>query len=227
MDQILEFIVPAIVLIAWAINSVVQSKQNKGEEEDVPEYTPLEHEANQRDEDDRTRRIQDEIRRMISERRGDTPQEEPQTAPSTLGPITLGEEHARTSTLTEASQPRSFPRPDTSSTEPSYVELPQPQRNYEAEMLEQRRRIEETHRRAEEARKQTLARLENERKTAYDTVQRERKKMTRTYTGSLSSQVQQTLKDPFAARKAVLYYEILGTPVGMREKGQLRPHWEM
>ncbi|MEM9227448.1 MAG: hypothetical protein AAGA45_05730 [Verrucomicrobiota bacterium] len=225
MDQIAEYLIPAIVLIVWAINSVLQSKQNKSEDEDMPEYTPLEHEANQRDDDERARRIQDEIRRMIAQRRGDVSEQEPQTA--SLSPMTLGEEQARTPTVMEAPQPQVFPRPDTSSTEPSFVEVPQLQRNYEAEMQEQRRRIEETQRRAEEARQQTLARLENERATAYNTVQRERKRLTRTYTGSLSSQVEQTLKDPLAARKAVLYYEILGTPVGMREKGQMRPHWEM
>ena len=237
MDNIGELIIPALVFIFWAISSVAQAakkpKQKNQRRQPPPRpYTPLEHPSN--DDDARTRRIQEEIRRKIAERRGSSPQppampDEPRPAynpyePEKPRPAPVQRPAARApeQTLRRESAPSTQKQRPAPRTEPTYVDFEQPVNRLEAQLAEQQRRMEETQRKAEEARKIALQRRQAALK------QKSRKSSTpRTYTGSLQSSVRATLKDPHAARKAVIYYETLGTPVGLRRNGQLYPHWEV
>ncbi len=230
MDNISDLIIPALVFIFWAISSVAQvakkSKADKERPESEP-YTPLDHPGNQ--DDERTRRIQEEIRRKIAERRGNTA---PQPASRTEEPPAYNPHLPETPRTQPAPRPaarapeptlrrESAPTSRPAKPKPSYVDLDQPVNRLQQELAEQQRRMEETQRKAEEARQLALKRRQ-------DAYRKTRKKpRTISYGGSLQSSVRATLKDPHAARKAVLYYETLGTPVGLRRDGQLYPHWDI
>ncbi|MBC2596334.1 hypothetical protein H5P28_18865 [Ruficoccus amylovorans] len=224
MDQLGEWLVPVVVFVIWAINAAMQMAKKKGEQEEEAEqesrpYTPLDHPAN--DNNERARRIQEEIRRKIAERRGEAPPPREQ-ADNGPPPLRQPADHRMPSPL-EAPRPVSnqrepqhrrqqFPRPNTTSTEPSpYFEVPPPPRNYEAEIEEQRRQAEEALRRAEAVRRQTRAK----------TPARAPRKPILEHSGdatfkSIRGSLRRDLKDPAAVRRAVLHYEIIGPPVSLR-----------
>lgn len=215
MDALLDYLIPALVFIVYIASQFFGNKK-KGDGDGTESPPPS-------DAEERARRIQEEIRRKIAERRRqqegheeDAAEQPPplQTAPSPYSTPSLGKSRE----LKPAPQETSFPPPQTSSTEPAFFEIPQPQRNIEAELEEQRKRMEESERRAEAARMEA--------KTQVDKLQsRVRPYKTRRVTTNLRDDVIATLMDPDAARKAILYYEILGTPVGLRENGQTKPAW--
>ncbi|MEO0794032.1 MAG: hypothetical protein AAFX93_02660 [Verrucomicrobiota bacterium] len=223
--DILEFIVPIVVFVIWIIGQVVGKQSgestNESSQEQSP-YTPLDHPANE--DEERKRRIQEEIRRKIAERRGQDPNLPPPQQPA--APPSLPHTAQATPPPMQPPpaqpEPPAFPPPITSSTEPQFVEVPVPQRNYEAELEEQRRAVEEAMRRADEINAEAKRRVRD----AYDQSKPARR-TPRSYAGaSLSRRVRGKLRDPLAAREAFVYLEVLGTPVGQRERGSMKPSWE-
>lgn len=234
MDQILEWLAPAIIFIVWAISSVLQkaNESRRDKENDDQPYTPLDDPAN--DDDDRTRRIQEEIRRKIAQRRGQGsgPVDQPETRYDPHKPEWQQQREASPPMAAPQqresfpSRDESFPPPVTTSTEPpTYFEVPAPSRNYEAELAEKRREMEAAQRRMEEARARVRRQLQEANQEQHPG--HPQRSVPAYLSGSLRSQILAGLRDPRAARKAVLNYEILGTPVGMRRNGQLYPHWEV
>jgi len=196
-------------------------------------------------EDERTRRIQEEIRRKIAERRGEAPpaagappplpggQPAPharaETAPATPPPLNYGRPNERQMSPEERAYQEAYGETELESSayqpltpEPRQYEAPPPVRDYEAELAEQQRVLEESHRRAEQARSQARARMEQ----VYGQGPR-KTRTTKTYSGlGLGSRVRERLKDPEAAREAFVYLEVLGQPVGQRVNGKMGPSWQ-
>lgn len=201
MNQLLEYLVPVIIFVIWIAGQFLERRKQSGDQDNEPPPG---------DEHARRREIQEEIQRKIAERRRQGGGE----APPPLAPPVQP-------TLRQQSAPpreRSFPPPITSSTEPGFFEVPQPGRNIMAELEEQQRRVEESKARAERAFAQS-----RQRGIASQSAKPPR---VRPVTTSLQGEVFSVLRDPAAARKAVVYYEILGTPVGLRRDGGMQPSWK-
>lgn len=200
--------------------------------------------------DERTRRIQEEIRRKIAARReqraqqGEAPPPLPREEPDyPLQPWEEDEpayprqQEPSYPSHQESQYPRrklDYGRPNepkpTDVFQEVYGDLDQdspffqsssPARNYEAELDEQRRKLEESQRRAAAARQQAQSQLQKV--YGQPTGRRER----RSYSGlALAKRVKARLQDPEAAREAFLHMEILGTPVGQRVNGKISRSWE-
>ncbi len=222
MDNLLEYLVPAVVFIIWVFGQYLE-KRKQGREEEDNSYRP-----SQQEQEEQARRIQEEIRRKIAARRQQ--QQGPQPAPASPPPMArqsapppIQQSSPYSSPpLSERGRvqtPRHVSPPPMRSEPPVYVEA-EPSRDIFAELAEQEKRMEETQRRADEARAQARRRISSSTREqrSYSRVPR--------VTGSLREDLLETFRDPMAARKAVLYYEVLGTPVGQRRQGQLRPSWE-
>lgn len=234
-----EWLVPVVVFVIWAINAAISlAKKKSGEdggETPARPFTPLNHPAN--DDTERTRRIQEEIRRKIAERRGEILPPTADTAPAyprEQQPPPLRRPAERMPSPLEAPRPMTSPRevahrrptfaPDAG---PVYREQPEPRNDYLAQLEEQRRQIAESERQAEAIRRQAdAARLQARERLAHNR-QAQRQRHHAAYVNSVAGSLRKDLRDPLAIRKAVLHYEILGTPVGMRRDGQLYPHWEV
>ncbi len=231
MDNLTEWLVPIVVFIIWAINAAIQlGKKKDADEGSSRRYTPLDHPAN--DDNERARRIQEEIRRKIAERRGESGQPRAESGPvypreqaDEPGPPPLHRPERMPSPL-EAPRPMTssrevahrrqrFPQPAPSS-EPAYGEA----RNYMAEFEARQREIEAAERKADAARKQA-------RELVAQKLVTRRKRHHTAYVNSVAGSLRKDLRDPLALRKAVLHYEILGTPVGLRRDDQLYPHWKV
>ncbi|GHC12945.1 hypothetical protein [Cerasicoccus arenae] len=241
-----EIIVPIIVFIVWAVGQFFGKKEEKNQptspaQREAPpsqqnhppprhqQQHPREqqhprHQQQPVSEDERTQRIQEEIRRKIAARREQSPQA-PQPSPS--GPPPVPSAPPPVPTQQPAYQQRKqidYGRPG-EQPQPSFYEAPPPQRNYEAEIAEQQRIVAATEQRAAEARAQAQAQMDR----TYGLSSAKRRKPSRsssTFTGGMSNRIKGRLRDPKAAREAFLYLEILGTPVGQREQGQMHPSWE-
>jgi hypothetical protein len=235
-----EWLVPVVVFVIWAINAAISvAKKKSGEENDgeSPQrpFTPLNHPAN--DDAERTRRIQEEIRRKIAERRGEHVPPAADAAPAyprEQQPPPLRPRVERMPSPLEAPRPMASPRevahrrptytPDAG---PVYREQPEPRNDYLAQLEAQRRQIEESERQAEAIRRQADAARQQTRDRQAHQRKALRQRHHAAYVNSVAGSLRKDLRDPLAIRKAVLHYEILGTPVGMRRDGQLYPHWEV
>lgn len=216
MNDLLEYLVPVVVFLLWAASQYLEKRKEKGEQEQPPQDAY--------EQEEQARRIQDEIRRKIAERRqeqqgGETPNSPPPLAPA--APLERPSPYS-SPPLSERGQavPRQRVGPPPMRAEPAYHE-PEPRRDLFAELAEQEERMRETQRRAEQARAQARQRLASAqvRTPGYARVPRA--------ATSLRQDLLDTLRDPVAARKAVLYSEVLGTPVGQRRGGRIRPSWEL
>lgn len=220
MDRLLEFLIPVVIFVIWIAGQLLERKKQQGAEDD-PEH---ENEAQAR-----RRKIREEIQRKIAENTGrqitPPPTARTDNPPPPRIPMPSKSSPYSTPPIMRGDglppQEDDFPPPTSTSTEPTFFEVPGPARNYEAELEEQRRRMEESKRKAEAARQRARQQTQSMERD----VKRRPTRPTRV-TGSLREDVIAVLADPRAARKAVLFQEILGTPVGLRKQGTMRPSWE-
>jgi len=232
--DIIDILVPVIVFVVWLvgqIGSALVNKDQKDEDQGSRPYTPLDHPAN--DDEARTREIQDEIRRKIAERRGESSPGQSHEAPSSdwgqepaaEAPPPLPRQRERDSyDSTWNEEPAYSPEPAQHPVPPRY-EFPAPGRDFEAELAEQQRRREEAERRAEQARQKAKDQVSHA--LGASVGQHASRRANRGYSGaSLARRVRNQLADPRSAREAILYQEILGTPIGQRRPGEARTSWE-
>lgn len=229
MEQIFEYLIPVIIILFWVLSRFFPSGDQQAEDEEEARQPPRHSHGEASAEDERAREIQEEIRRKIAERRGQAqpsaserqPQQQQPTAETVPPPLfQRNKEGTR----------RGFPPPISSSTEPQTIEVPQPMRNLQAELERKRHEIEETRKKAEDARKrreQQVRKSPYAKKRAAHVNPYAKRGTSPVASGDLYAEVLSSLNDPHSARKAVLYYEILGTPVGLRERGHIKPSWEL
>lgn len=221
MENLLEILIPVIVIISWAASKMFE--QNSGGDSD----------SSREDSEaaERRRAIQEEIRRKIAERMGGAaPQSRSGPPPMPGAPAQreynpfAPDESQRPYQPGQATPPPITMRRSAAPSAPSYEA---PTRNFEEELQQQREAMAAARRQAEAARREAQAKLSSlqpghdkpkHKHSAYDLPH---------FSGlSLASEVKAMLQDPRAARKAFLQAEIIGTPVGLRRDGEMRPSWK-
>lgn len=215
MENLLEYLVPLIVVAFWIFGKVMEGRARSGEDSGENEHYDEEGSWDsweQNEEAERTRRIQEEIRRKIAERRGEV---EPDTPPPPLPgrPVTAGRQ--------------AFPPPTTYHTEPQVIRVEPPRRNYAAELEAREKELAETLKKAEEIRagaqrsfpQARPAHTVHEVHNITRTGRAARKADHQNLRHALHQEVIDSLQNPTAARKAFLFHEILGSPVALRTDG--------
>ncbi|MGB1127305.1 MAG: hypothetical protein ACPG3X_02905 [Opitutales bacterium] len=224
MDNLLEIIVPLIFAAIYFFGNMLSGKS---QEDDAPTGIPRRRAPAEDDAEavERQRRIQEEIRRKIVERRGaaegDGP---PQLAPtgSELRERRRGVEarretrEARKETRELVHETRESPPPFVTPTHEAGPESSPPafswdksDNAYENEMQAQLKRIEATKRQAEQLKQRAAA----ARGQSEATVSKSRSTSGRCFSGP----VRESLQDAGAARAAFVYAEVLGQPVALRK----------
>lgn len=226
MDNILEILIPLAIAAVYFFGNMFSGKSS--EDEDSPSSLPRSRDEGEREADagEQQRRVQDEIRRKIMERRRAA--EGRSTAETAAGQ----EFHER---RREAEAHREAPAGDEvrreAEEQPSpYMESPyqgesehaseafsweESDNAYENSMQAKLRRIEETKRKAEQLKKQAA----QNRGAADGQKKRGRQRTGGYFTGT----VRESLKDPQAARVAFIYGEVLGQPISLRKGSSAVP----
>ncbi|MFW5882741.1 MAG: hypothetical protein ACOCVG_00070 [Verrucomicrobiota bacterium] len=227
MQDLLNILIPLILAILYFVGG----KFFGGEESEQTERprpqtreTPSQPSSGQ---SDRERQIQDEIRRRIAERQR---QREEKRESHEQRDQTLQERYTQREETEAAQRQESPPTPVYETQAESFDDGPS---WFEQEAERRRQEIEATQRRAEQLRKQA-----GQRKTppsvptegSIGDFRRQHQRFpgaSRRGTTAYAPEIQAVLSDPDGARKAFLYQEILGTPVGLRDpQGGSRPLWE-
>ena len=232
MDGLLEILIPLIFAAVYFFgNMVSKSGGDKDASEErrarpAPEPTG---EAVDPEEVERQRRVQEEIRRKIMERRqaggeggGEVEaggeRSAGRSAPEAEAEAGEARKVPRRGTLAEAGETGGDavgePAAEPSNTPSGGFSWESSEDVYGADMRERMRQIEETKRRADRLREQAEA---SRHETGFsDTARGERKAGAVAFSGPVREQLLQ----PGAARRAFIYSEILGRPKGLRRQGQ-------
>jgi hypothetical protein len=231
MDNFLEILIPLIFAAVYFFGNMFSGKSK--EEEDGPPTLPRSRGGEGDPEAaERQRRIQEEIRRKITERRRASGGE-----PKTSSPAPAGHEFRQRRQEVEA--PRQAreaaearrERAEATREEPSAYSMPTHEREaesasptftwdesdnaYDSTMQARLKRIEATKRKAEKLRRQAA-----ERSDGSDGGSGRRQQRTGGY---FTGTVRESLQDPQAARVAFIYGEVLGRPVSLRKEASSVP----
>lgn len=179
---------------------------------EVRELAPLSRDGTDPEQEDRVRRIQDEIRRKIAERRG---QGLASAQPPTLPPRTIGERMGDPFRPVFQETPPSLPK---SAARPEPAPVPVEVAGYADEAaLERQRALAEQMRQLEERRREALQTASAASRGACAVAGLESSRgaspvAPRAGAGSLPDE----FRDPRALRRALVWREVLGAPVGLR-----------
>jgi hypothetical protein len=205
VDNLLEFIVPVIFAAIYFFGNML----SKGADDESEPKRPLVGEDP--DVAERQRRIQEEIRRKIMERRsakGSTGEAEPPRPQPSAQPRP---------DLVEAEAQRSRPQPTDWQSSVGEVERPRSQPSdsvadvyaFDNDIEAKLQQIEATKRRAEKLKKQARA--------SSSSVEPVQASAGLSHRRGLRGSVRSTLRDPAAARAAFIYGEVLAPPVSQRK----------
>ena len=237
--EILEILLPVLFAVGYFIVAALNKKDSDKEptepsSSDSPELSQ------------REREIQEEIRRKIQER---SQQSSPTEA--SVEQETSSEPYQYDPSVPEAQQQRrvreqvkrvesSPPVPEESPTsdfdQPAEEEPPPLQPAWQRQtteiedrMRKQQEEIDAMQRRAEEMQRQA-GRQNAEIGTRVGQRRSDSRSYSKTrsqsYSGSFQREVIDSLKDPRGFKKALLSYEILGSPVGLRQDDKMGPLWK-
>jgi hypothetical protein len=223
MDNILEILVPLIFAAIYFFGNMF-GKSKDGEDSAAPSPSRRDAEGEGAGEGaERQRRIQEEIRRKIMERRRATGDSPSPAAPAAYEQRERREEvearhetrEVRKETREAVHGRRDVPPPLVPT---AYGAEPEPASGifswdesdnaYENSMQAQLKQIEETKRRAEKLKKQAA-----ERRKTVEEPSRNKRRTGGYFTGT----VRESLQDPRAARMAFIYGEVLGKPISFRK----------
>lgn len=226
MDNILEILIPLAIAAVYFFGNMFSGKSE--DDESSPSPLSRTRETGEKDPDtvEQQRRVQEEIRRKIMERRRAS-----EGKPTTAAPPgqALRERREGIEAQREARREREVyhdvqgpTSPDTESSyeldpesEPRAFSWDLPDNAYENSMQAKLRRIEETRKKAEKLKKQAA-----ERGDASKSNEKQRKQRNEGYfTGS----VRESLQDPQAARVAFIYGEVMGQPISLRKDSSSVP----
>ena len=201
MDNLLEYIVPVIFAAIYFFGNMLSKN---GDEDEAAPGAPRRSSESDPEAAERQRRIQDEIRRKILERRqteqGGAGSFEQSPAPNMRPADSVEAAQREAAEQRRRSQPEPY-RPQ--------FEPERPQANpYQDEMQARLQQIEATKRQAETLKKQAQASREKL------SPQPERPSGS---TYRARGPIRSRLKDPAAARAAFIYGEVLGPPVSQKK----------
>ncbi len=220
----MEMIVPLIFLVIWGLSKMFGGNKDGEQGEPASSSPPVEV--------DRTREIQEEIRRRIAERKQAQNQQPPPTPAQTAAqrqpqsthhqpkPTTLHPGTAQARTQAPPDDP--FHQAQTEREAPTHARWEQAiptQDDLEMQLQEQLQKMQET--KAYAARTKITNDWGKSRHT-----KRPRASGTGPYVGNLREEVVDSLSDPRGPRKAFLYMEIFGAPVSVRREGSFVHFWE-
>jgi hypothetical protein len=207
VDNIFEILVPLAFAAIYFFGNMFTGK--KEDEAEPPPLVPRDADSGETDEGaERQRRIQEEIRRKIMERRRS------QSGESPAPPLPVERPRPREERAARAPEPvpqvRQVVREQTA--HDNTFSWDRSDDAYDKSMDARLRQIEETKRRAERLKKQAdNAHMKNEIGSG------PAKRAKRRSGGHFSGPVRESLADPAAARVAFIYGEVLGRPVGLRD----------
>jgi len=199
-----EALLPILFFLLYGLAQFFGSKKDTAAPKEEPvseEIDPLE----------RARQIREEIKRKMEERRKGSPQEgtvSTQSRERPVGPSPAPAGHAREGMPSPA--PRPLPSPA----------IPAHETGIEERLRRQQARLEESRKRQVEARKKAR---EMEKKAGVPSHRSKAAKPVDAYRlvvppSVLRRDLMKGLRDPNSLRKAVLYREILDSPVGLRSR---------
>lgn len=220
MDNILEILIPLVFAAVYFFGNMFSGKSK--EEDDAPPTLPRSRSSeDEPDAVERQRRIQEEIRRKITERRrasqggqvASEVSEDPGLRERRQGAEAQREAHREREARREARrEPSAYARPshemESEAESPTFT-WGESGHAYDSEMQARLRRIEETKQKAEKLRKQAAERSEST-----NGPSQKRKQKTGGY---FAGTVRESLQDPQAARVAFIYGEVLGQPVALKK----------
>ncbi len=216
-NNLLEILIPLLFFAAYFVSQLFGKKSQ--EEEMGSEQEPA----------DELRKIREELRRKIEERRKGAQPEvdsrssapvEPQAESARGGAVLRESQRRRTMSerQTSPSQARETAgAEDAASRSAASRAASTMERDLEAQMEEVRRSKEK----ADAARREAGARMASVSRAAASG--RTRKKSPASYRQFL----RESLDDPRSLQKSFILHEVFGTPVGSRREGQMRPSWDL
>lgn len=219
MDNLLEFIVPLIFAAIYFFGNMLSGKSDA---DDKPK--PLRRRETPEDAEaaERQRKIQEEIRRKIMERRQAAETAEPVRQMSAYDEQQRERRRAlEAAREQEATVKQATPPPVRRQVEPPPRVAKKSEGGfswdasddiYESQMAQQLKRIEATKQKAEKLKKQA-----KQASSASKSQSKKEPRSSRTFSGPIRSQ----LKDPAAARAAFIYGEVLGQPVSERKQSSV------
>jgi hypothetical protein len=222
MDNLLEILIPLIFAAIYFFGNMFSGKSP---DEDGPPELPRQQGRDAEDVEaaERQRRIQEEIRRKIMERRQASGGEGP-VRPAASG-YDLLERHEKPAQVREViqRQPESTPPPlavpthqSAERTSSSTFSWDQSDNIYQNSMEDRLKQIEATKRRAEKLKREAdAAHMRTDRQGPARRTDKNRR--------YFSGPVRESLQDPAAARMAFIYGEVLGRPISQREKSSSVP----
>ena len=222
MDNLLEILVPLIFAAIYFFGHMFSGKSD----DDAPAERPARRGGRDDEAAERQRKIQEEIRRKIMERRGESQEggrsRPPQQAETAYDRAqaerrAAAEQHRRANEAqtepTRQHMEREAPTPQRRRREPEEgaFSWDQPNDAYGSKMEDKLKQIEATKRRAAKLSKEAKASREKLKST--DSASSGRRGRSR----EARRPVRSTLTDPGAARVAFIYGEVLGTPVSQKK----------
>lgn len=219
MDNLLEILVPLIFAAIYFFGNMLGKSKD---EEDAPPMRRAREAGEDGEAAERQRRIQEEIRRKIMERRQAASGDQPQVAPAGREQSERRRELESRREVREVQ--REEPRESVDESQPVPPALAREKKEdvhkpvfswnesddaYDTAMQAQLKQIEATKRRAEKLRKEAA-----EKRKVVEGRSRKERQTGGYFTGS----VRESLQDPQAARVAFIYGEVLGRPVSLRKE---------
>jgi hypothetical protein len=226
LEQLLEFLIPAIIIGFGLLGKFLESRSER--KQDDPDEAAMA---------ERRRQVQEELRRKIEQRRA---QQTSETARQDDYDPSLPDHLQPPRRRTEPLLPAETRHQSKRRIEPAYQE-PEPvfeQAEYPPifepdtpdrfqqltdQLKAQKQAVAAARRRADSAKRQRLEQATAGSPALKGKVSAVKGGLPRT--GILQDDVKAYLQDPHMARRAILLQEIIGTPVGLREDGAMRPSW--
>ncbi len=193
----IEYLLPIIFFVLYGISKLF------GKGEDDKSGAP----ATPPDESERQRKIQDEIRRRIAERQQETVEDEP--SPTLTPPMPTFDRP----TATQRS-PFSIPIPPEPRVTPMREPEPPAAIDLQKQLTAQMERLREANRESERVQQPMTRKAQRD-----DYSLRKKRGSKSTFRREITSM----LEDSKSARKAFLYSEIFGTPMGQRRQSTFAP----
>ena len=196
-----ETLAPVIFFILYGLAQLFGSKKKKpaGEDEE-PEVDPAE----------RARQIREEIRRRVEERRQEM-------EPGTTRPAHAPAQRTYDPTVPERQQQPAYP-PVGQRTPPAQpVDASMDRQNsLQNQLIEQRRRLEESRKKQKAAHERAQRMMRQAGADAAAEVERKKHRHGKPGSSLVRKDLLRGLRSTAGLRKAVLYREILGSPLGLR-----------
>ena len=228
----MEWIMPVIFVVVWALSKMFGGKREEEQGEPDSSSPPVEV--------DRTREIQEEIRRRIAQRRK-TQQPAPESAhtetPAQLQPQSMhpqqqagtGQTTLRPATVQTPTQTLAPASPfQQAQVQPEEPETPIHAHSLWEQSLPAPEELDEQQQLQRRLQQMREAKIHAERVKWVKSWGKSRKSIARRHgsRANIRSEVIDSLRDPSGPRKAIIYMEVLGAPVSVRQDSGFLHFWE-